>query len=227
VTKKAEREEARRLRREKGLSINKIAEIVGVSKNSVSRWVRDIPLTDNQRHQLIENSKSYGAQHQGSKANKIKHRKIREGYQQIGREKAREGDPLHLAGCMLYWAEGSKSRNECRFTNSDPNMMIAYINFLRNSLHIKDSQLQFRITTYLGNGLTIEEIERYWIDTLQLPYSCLKQSDLKKPKSSQQKGRKLLHGTCELRVKASTKYVQHIYGAIQEYMGFNQPEWLD
>jgi hypothetical protein len=30
-----------------------------------------------------------------------------------------------------------------------------------------------------------------------------------------------------LRVKRSTRILQHIYGAIQEYSGIDQPEWLD
>lgn len=29
----------------------------------------------------------------------------------------------HIAGCMLYWAEGSKSRNSIQFVNSDPAMV--------------------------------------------------------------------------------------------------------
>ena len=227
MTKTEERLKARALRQKQGLSVNKIAELIGVSRSTVSRWVKDVPLTDDQRHHLINTSRSYGAQHQGSVANKVKHRKIRETYQQAGREKALEGDPLHLAGCMLYWAEGHKSRTECRFTNSDTDMIYSYIQFLRNSLHVEDAQLQIRITTYLDNGLAIEEIECYWLDILQLPYQCLLQSEMKQPNSSQQKGRKLLYGTCTLRIKGGTKYVQHIYGAIQEYMQIDKPEWLD
>ena len=36
---------------------------------------------------------------------------------------------------------------------------------------------------------------------------------------------KLPYGTCRLSVH-STAIVQHIYGAIQEYAGFDRPEWL-
>jgi hypothetical protein len=38
--------------------------------------------------------------------------------------------------------------------------------------------------------------------------------------------RPLVHGTAEVRV-GSTWIVQSIYGAIQEYAGFERPEWLD
>jgi hypothetical protein len=30
-----------------------------------------------------------------------------------------------------------------------------------------------------------------------------------------------------VRVMKSTRIVQHIYGAIQEYAGFEEPRWLD
>ena len=43
-----ERDEARTLRREQGQSIKEIARAVGVSTSSVSHWVRDIELTEEQ-----------------------------------------------------------------------------------------------------------------------------------------------------------------------------------
>jgi hypothetical protein len=60
---------------------------------------------------------------------------------------------------MLYWAEGSKGRNQVHFANSDVNMVRFFWGFLR--------------------------------------------------------------------VLKSTHLVQHIYGAIQEYAGFDEPRWLD
>lgn len=44
----------------------------------------------------------------------------------------------------------------------------------------------------------------------------------KQPTSSQQKGRKLPYGVCEVSVQ-STKAVQHVFGAIQEYSGIDKP----
>jgi hypothetical protein len=37
---------------------------------------------------------------------------------------------------------------------------------------------------------------------------------------------KLPYGTCRV-VVHDTALVQSIYGAIQEYVGFERPEWLD
>src|SRR5262245_53886102 len=50
--KTAEREMARRIRREEGASINEIARRTGAAKSSISRWVRDIELTKEQHESL-------------------------------------------------------------------------------------------------------------------------------------------------------------------------------
>jgi hypothetical protein len=81
---------------------------------------------------------------------------------------------------------------------------------------------------YLGNGLSIAQIEDYWLAALDLPRSCLcKHSiDFKPTSSSGLKRNKLPYGVCTVRVH-STQIVQHIFGAIQEYGGFDEPRWLD
>jgi transposase-like protein len=61
-----------------------------------------------------------------------------------------------------------------------------------------------------------------------LPPTCLRKSTVNVySKYSQKKRRNLLpYGTCKVCVHR-TQIVQTIYGAIQEYGGFERPEWLD
>jgi hypothetical protein len=60
-----------------------------------------------------------------------------------------------------------------------------------------------------------------------LPESCLRTAAVNRASSaSQRKGRTLLYGTARLSMH-STAVAQSIYGAIQEYGGFDRPEWLD
>ncbi|MBA3533585.1 MAG: hypothetical protein H0T73_16825, partial [Ardenticatenales bacterium] len=129
------RKEARRLRQE-GKAINEIARILGVSKASVSVWVRDIELTEEQKAQLTKQQRSFKAQSAGAQANREKFREFRIAYQEAGRSKAREGSSLHMAGCMLYWAEGTKARTQVNFANSDPNMVRFFMRFLREEVDI-------------------------------------------------------------------------------------------
>jgi len=223
--KKEEREKARELRRT-GHSVKEICRMLGVAKSSVSVWVRDIELTEEQRLALKKHYPGYPGQHAGSRAVAAKYRELRRQYQEEGRAKAREGDPLHLAGCMLYWGEGEKGRPSLSLANSDPDMMLFYLRFLLNSLQVEKDKIILRIICYLGNGMTTEEIEDYWLQTLELPKNCLRKTIINvQPRSSQQKGRKLKCGMCKITVY-NVRFTQHVLGAIQEYTGIDKPEWL-
>ncbi len=224
--KQDKRAEARRLRSEQGLAITDICKQLGVAKSSVSVWVRDIVLTEEQQSALHAQHYAYWAQLRGAHTNAIKGRERRQQYQDEGRQKAREGDPLHLAGCMLYWGEGSKTKNSLQLSNSDKGMLTFYMRFLRDCLLVAQDQIALRIFCYLGNDLSQKEIEAYWLQNLDLPQSSLRKTIVNsRPSSSQQKGRKLLYGTCEISVH-DTRLVQHVLGAIQEYAGIEKPEWL-
>ena len=192
--KQDKREEARRLRRENGMAITDICKQIGVAKSSVSVWVRDIVLTEEQQAALHKQHYAYWAQTRGAHTNAIRGHERRVIYQEEGRIKAREGDPLHLAGCMLYWGEGAKNRNSLKMSNSDTGMLTFYTRFLRESLKVDNDRIVLRIVCYLGNGLSQQEIERYWLEVLNLPITCLRRTTVNiQPKSSQQKGRKLIY----------------------------------
>lgn len=130
---------------------------------------------------------------------------------------------------MLYWAEGSKDRNSVKFVNSDREMVRFFLRFLRECMRVDRERLTLRLNVYLNNGLTLREIEDHWLWGLELPRSCLRKHQLNHmpTSSSGRKRRKLPYGVGTLRVKRSTHLVQHIYGAIQEYGGFDEPRWLD
>jgi transposase len=227
VTRKTAAQEAARQLRHEGMSVRKIAITLGVSPSSASLWVRDIVLSDAQRATLKEGQHNFRpGPHKGSQANMLKHREIRRGYQEEGRAKARERDPLHIAGCMLFWAEGKKNKNILSLINSDPDMLVFFERFLRESLGARKEDMALHIHCYTNNGVSLEEIEQYWLDFLSLPRSCLRKSTVNvQPSSSKQKGRKLIYGVCDLSVY-QTRLVQHVYGAIQEYAGIDKPEWL-
>lgn len=104
-----------------------------------------------------------------------------------------------------------------------------FVNFLRDCFEIGPDRLSLSINVYLGNGLSIAEIEEYWLDGLDLPRSVLRKHMINHMPTSSSGGRagKLPYGVCDLRVSKSCALVQHIFGAIQEYGGFEEPAWLD
>jgi hypothetical protein len=226
--KTEEREFARRLRREQGLPVKEIAEIVGVSVSSISLWVRDVTLTAEQEAALDARNPVRNGERLGATNNSRRCREIRLAAQQHGRELARRRDAEHIAGCMLYWAEGSKSRNVAQLANADPDLLRAFLAFLRSSYAVADDRIAFSVNCFLGNGLGVGEIQDWWLARLSLPATCLRKAVVNRPSSASKrlKGHVLPYGTARISVY-STFIVQSIYGAIQEYAGIERPEWLD
>jgi hypothetical protein len=230
--KPRERDEARRLRREQGVPIKRIASRLAVSPGTVHAWTRDIILTPQQRarnatgptgpQNPLQIKRRVEALRRGA-------REKRREYQAEGRRRARKDESLHQAGCVLYWAEGSKQRNSIVFVNSDRPMVEYFVRFLRESLGVTSDEITVRLNVYLTNGLTLREVEDHWLWALGLPRSSLRKHTINHaPTSSSGRRRdKLPYGVCAIRVKRSTRLVQHIYGAIQEYAGFDEPRWLD
>ncbi|MDP9189333.1 MAG: hypothetical protein M3O25_08805, partial [Actinomycetota bacterium] len=147
--KPVEAEEARRLRREDGLAMRVIAARLGVALSSVSRWTREIALTEEQHERLREANPIYNQQLRGQDSRSASARAVRIAAQEHGRTEAQKGDPVHLQGCMLYWAEGSKNRNRVVFTNADVEMHRAFVRFLRQSYGVTNQQVTFRVNCHL------------------------------------------------------------------------------
>jgi hypothetical protein len=216
-------EEARRLRR-LGRSIKAIAREVGAAPSTISYWVHDIELTPEQ----VETNNARAERARNDSWRRL-NRDRRLDYQEDGRLRARVGEPLHVAGCMLYWAEGAKARNRVKFTNSDPAMLTTFVRFLRECFGITADDITFSVNVYTNNGKSIDDIEAYWVDLLSLSHRCARKHMLDHTPTSSSGGKRnrLPYGVCTVVVKRSTWLVQHIYGAIQEYSGIDQPAWLD
>lgn len=127
---------------------------------------------------------------------------------------------------MLYWAEGSKSRNAVQFVNSDPAMVRYFVQFLRTQFAVPDQAFRLDCNLFADHVERQREIEQFWLDTLGLPASCLRKSTVNVHSKYSQKERqnRLPYGTVRVCVH-STQIVQSIYGSIQEYGSFERPEW--
>jgi hypothetical protein len=216
--------EARRLRAVEGLSIKAIAARLDVAVSSVSRWTRDVELSPEQLARLHGSARH--ARQAGNRRRSANARAARELAQEHGREFAAQGNLLHVQGCMLYWAEGSKDRNNVRFTNADADMVALFLRFLRECYEVPNDRVALSVAVHLGNGLTMAEVARWWLDHLALPRTCLRSGRAIPAESSPAPRRRMLtHGTARLAV-SSTFIVQSIYGAIQAYAQTVQPDWL-
>jgi transcriptional regulator with XRE-family HTH domain len=226
--KTEERELARTIRRREGAPIREIACRVGVAPSSVSRWVRDIKLTPAQEQELLRRNPAYNRQLSGTGIQAANRRAERIAYQDAGRSLALHGDNSHIAGCMLYWAEGEKDRNALRFYNSDPEMVRFFVFFLKKYFDLRDEEIKVTCNLFADHVQQQREIEQFWLDVAQLPQRSLCKSyvNVYSKHSKKKRTNRLPYGTVRITV-TRTRVVQSIFGSIQEYAGFERPAWLE
>ena len=159
--KLAEQQLARQLRRT-GLPLAEIALRVGVSKSSVSLWVRDVefaapirPLTRGRRRDPNALQRRRQAEIE---------RLLAEGRARIGRLSERE---FLVAGVALYAGEGSKADGQVRFVNSDPRMVVFFCTWLRHFYRVDEARL--RLSLYLHQGLDLVAATAYWSALTGIP----------------------------------------------------------
>jgi len=175
--KTEEKRRAQQLRRE-GHSVKQIERRLGIARSTVSLWVREVELPDHQRAVIVRRGVKTG-----HVARSAYYRTKRRAAQEEGRQAARRRESLHVAGCMLLFADHEERQRE---------------------------------------------IEDFWLATAGLSRSSLTKSTVNRYSRASKRTRinRLPYGTCRLTFY-STRAAQHIYGAIQEYGGFERPEWLD
>lgn len=88
--------------------------------------------------------------------------------------------------------------------------------------------MSVQINVHTTNGLSIDEINKFWCETLELPLSCLRKPMINKYSkiSKKTKKGKLPYGTCKIRI-GSTEIVNRIYGAIGKYASFKIEEFIE
>jgi hypothetical protein len=203
--------------RSQGFSVREIERLVGVARSTASLWVRDIELTPEQREALRIRPRGV----------RTDFRRKREQYQEAGRATARRGEALHAIGCMLFWAEGSRSVNSVKLTNSDRALLRLFAQFLRHYFDVPDQKFRVWCNLFADHAERQHAVEQFWLDKLEFPRTCLTKSavNVYSRYSKRLRQNTLPYGTCRVMVH-DVRIAQHLYGAIQEYGGFDRPEWL-
>lgn len=219
MAKSALRIKARQLRRN-GLGLKTIAHQLRVSSSTVSLWCQNIMLTEKQIIELGRRSRDpyygkrllYIQKQQKEKEEKIG-RLTKEALKQVS--KMSQGE-LFYTGIALYWAEGFKKDNLVGFANSDPAMVMFFIQWLEKCCNIYPSRLKLRVGVNNDYRSKIEEIENYWSETIKIP-----KTQFQKPFFQQVKWKKIYenpenyHGVVRIRVSKSTDLLRTIRGWIE------------
>lgn len=226
VGKLEEKMRAQELRRQ-GLSYGEILLQINVSKDTISRWCRDIELTDVQKKRLSEN-KIFG-QRKGSLVaadNKRQARILRT--QTIFKEAKKELGSLSkrdrfIAGLMLYAGEGDKADGRGGFANSDPKLIKFMINWFKEICHLPMSK--FRGAIWIHEGLDELKAKRFWSRLTGIPKQQFFKTYIAKDKKDSRKIRKNIHeyGVFAIRFSDSDKQ-RRIIGWISALLDGRIPE---
>ncbi|MEY2454019.1 MAG: hypothetical protein QOD92_3593 [Acidimicrobiaceae bacterium] len=167
--KTSEQNQARDLRAQ-GWTIKEIEAELGVSRSSVSIWVRDVEVDPDVWAERVSTRRNHGWQKRRAT---IDRRRALEAESDLEAARQRLGEitdrDLFVAGIALYAGEGTKRRGSVSFPNSDPRMIALFLAFLRRFFAIDETRLRVRI--YLHEALDLEAATTFWSDVMGIPRS--------------------------------------------------------
>lgn len=202
IVKAREREKAIEMRLKYQLGYGAIRKKLQVSKGTLSRWLKNLPLSDERILELRRKSwtKGEAKREQFRKSMRAK----REILERVIYEQQKmlvacvSEDALFVAGLMLYAAEGEKtSTADISFTNTDHALVVFFSKWVVRFLGLPKSK--FRIQLHLYENMNIPAEEAFWLRSLGFTKGQLWKSQVKalRPRSfSYRDGSR--HGTCKL-----------------------------
>jgi predicted transcriptional regulator len=152
--------------REQGFRYNQIAAELGVSKNSVLRWVREPSPREPLSYQAFRARQATGVQKYWAEA-----RLVREASRKTVRTAATtevgmlSDREVIVAGAIAYWCEGAKNKPYRRtdrvvFMNSDPALIGLFLRFL-DIVGVESDRLIYRI--HIHESADAEAARQFWL----------------------------------------------------------------
>ncbi|MFJ6528857.1 hypothetical protein ACIQMZ_26770 [Streptomyces longwoodensis] len=180
-TKHDLRTRARELRLQ-GHTYDQIQRELGVSKSSISLWVRDLPKPERRRSTEEASAIARRGWEARLRQREEERRHVKAAARQaVGKMTDRE---VFLTGVALYWAEGAKDkpyarRERLHFINSDPNVIKFFLRWL-DTLGVDRERLRLRVSIHESADVT--GAEQFWADAVGVERSALQKAILKKHK---------------------------------------------
>jgi predicted transcriptional regulator len=203
--------------REQGLDYDRIAAELGVSKSSVSLWVRDMPRPPGLSHEERRQRAAEGVRRYWAAE-----RPVREAQRQAARAAAAaqigavNDREVLIAGAIAYWCEGAKNKPYRRsdrvvFFNSDPMLIKFFLRFL-DAAGVSQDQLIFRVAIH--ENADIEGAQLFWLQATQAQPAQFRRPALKRhtPKTNRQNTGADYHGCLRVEVRCSTRLYRQIEG---------------
>lgn len=158
-----EKERAIILRR-RGLSYKEILKEVPVAKSSLSLWLKDLPLTKDEKAVLKNRKDSNINRGRIKAASELRNRRLEREAVWLDEAKELFGDyknePLFHTGIALYWAEGAKGDTTWSLINTDVDLIKTMLVWLDRYTTLNPESIQFRL--YIHKPYAYEGLEAWW-----------------------------------------------------------------
>lgn len=173
------RQQARALRRA-GASVPEIARELGLARSTAWLITKDIAWTPgpDSASRRAEAGRAYWRKRR-EQADDERARIAGDIAESFGTLRERE---LMIAGAVVYWAEGTKSkpwqrRERLTFINSDPDMIHLHLRWL-DLLGVNPDRLSYRVNIHESADVSVAEA--YWADVVGVPVEHFARATLKK-----------------------------------------------
>src|SRR5262245_33897304 len=208
------RAKARELRTQ-GKDYDEIVAELGVSKSSVSLWVRDLPLPEHLRYETVKERREAGLarywvqERQEREAARVA--VSRAAANEIGHLTDRE---VLIAGAIAYWCEGAKNKPHRRsdridFINSNPLLIKFFLRFLETA-GVSTDRLVFQI--YIHETADLAAAQRFWLETIGIEDAQFNRPLIKrhKPRTVRKNIGADYHGCLRIQVRRSIELYRQI-----------------
>lgn len=166
--KKAERDKALELRKI-GYSLGEISKGLNISKSTASLWTKDVILDVKAKERIEMKAKASRSKGHDTLRKKKMDRLIlaeKEAKRLLGNIKIDKNTAV-VALSMMYRCEGLKKDNGIAFTNSDPDLVKAFIRMLKEVFEIDEKR--FQVCLHLHDYHDKVELLDFWSNTINLP----------------------------------------------------------
>lgn len=204
--------------RAQGATYSQIKQEVGVSKSTLSRWLREFPLEQERlRAVQAESPERIG------KFRQTMRRKREMRLQNVMEKVAVDigllsGREILIAGFFLYWGEGGKTDPyRATITNTDPTLLRFAVRWFA-MLGVPKGDLRIRLQLY--PDMDAEKEQRFWCRELGLSRDACAAPYIKKNAAGLIYKGRFGHGTCDLSVAGRdvTEYVHCGVRYLQEHL---------
>jgi transcriptional regulator with XRE-family HTH domain len=220
---KDERHARARELRATGHTYDEIAAELGVSKGSVSLWVRDQPRPGRLSYAECRKRNAEGVARYWATE-----RPVRAARQQAVRERAAaqigalSDREILIAGAIAYWCEGAKNKehrpqDRVTFINSDPNLILFFMRFLAVA-GISRDRLICRV--YIHESADVAAAQEFWQTLTELPPQQFRRPVLKRhnPKTVRKNTGENYRGCLVVDVRCSSDLYRQIEGWVSAAM---------